>query len=101
MIPLKEHLMIYWVQCCLGHIYLFNMDIGSCDYSSAIMFKFKLYIYIYTCELFTCWRLYKLQRFDSIHEDFAFISKFSFCNLPNWQYDANTFKHPFKQTSFF
>ena len=44
---------------------------------------------------FTCWGLYKLQRFDSIHEDFAFISKYSFCDLRNGEYDANTVKHHF------
>ena len=33
---------------------------------------------------FTCWGLYKLQRFDSIHEDFAFIRKYSFGDLHNW-----------------
>jgi len=42
-----------------------------------------------------------LQRFDSIQEGFAFISKSSFCDLPNWEYDANTFKHSFKQAFFF
>ena len=38
--------------------------------SSAIMFKFEQHIYmcvcVCVCELFTCWRLYKLQRFDTM-----------------------------------
>ena len=35
-----------------------------------------------------------LPTLDLIQEDFAFISKYSFCDLLNWEYDANT-KHRF------
>ena len=35
-----------------------------------------------------------LPTLDLIQEDFAFISEYSFCDLRNWEYDANT-KHRF------
>ena len=35
-----------------------------------------------------------LPTLDLIQDDFAFISKYYFCDLHNWEYDANT-KHCF------